>query len=70
VAGFVLAARTRDRRAEHGRVVGELAAGVALVAEQRFAAVAAATRQQLQANFAFVAFWARSKRARGVCRLG
>jgi hypothetical protein len=51
---FVFAAGSEDRGVELGDLGGELAAGVALVAEQDFAAVTAAAVQQYQGDVAFV----------------
>src|ERR671922_263846 len=53
-AGFVLAARSDDRGAALADGGGELAPGVALVAQQRLAAAAPAALQQHQADVAFV----------------
>ena len=54
VAGFVLASRAHDRGVALGDGDGELAAGVALVAEQRLAAAALAAIQQHQPDVALV----------------
>ena len=59
VAGLVFAAGPDDRGAELGDGGGELAAGVALVAQQHLAAVAAAAGEQLEADVALVDLWAR-----------
>jgi hypothetical protein len=54
LTGLVFAARPDDRGAQLVDFGGELAAGVVLVAEQHFAAVAAAALEQQQADLAVV----------------
>jgi len=54
-ARLVGALRAHDRGAQFGHGRRELAAGVALVAEQRLTATARAPRQQLEADLALVA---------------
>jgi hypothetical protein len=54
VAGLVFAARSDERGAAVGDLGGELAAGVALVAEQCFVAVAVGAVEEFEADFAFV----------------
>ena len=54
VAGLVFAARPDERGVAFADFGGEVAAGVALVAEQRLAAVAADAVKELEADFAFV----------------
>jgi hypothetical protein len=66
VAGFVFAAWADEGGADAGDLCGELAAGVALVAQQDLAAVKADTVEELEADFAFVTFGEASANARGV----
>src|SRR5271168_5380749 len=54
LAGFVFAARSDERDVALSDGGGEVSAGVALVTEQRFAAVKADAIKQLEADFAFV----------------
>src|SRR5579864_381287 len=56
LSGLVFAAWPHDRRVELADGRGELAAGVAFVSEQCFAAVALATGKQFESDFALVAF--------------
>ena len=56
LAGFVFAPRADDRGVEFADGLGECAAGVALVAEQGFAAGSVAAGEQLEADFTLVAF--------------
>src|SRR5579871_4538470 len=57
VAGLVFAARTDERCVTARDTLGEVAAGVALVAQERFAAVASDAVKEPQADFAFVDLW-------------
>ena len=66
LSGFVFSAGPHDRRVEVADGVGELAAGVALVAEQCFAAVALAAGEQFESDLALVALGEASASARGV----
>ena len=61
--GFVFAAGTDDRGVEVADCLGEVAAGVAFVCEQRFAASSLAAAEQLEPDLALVAF-RRSERQR------
>ncbi len=54
--GFVFAAGTDDGGVEVADGLGELAAGVAFVSEERFASVALAACEEGESDFAFVAF--------------
>src|ERR1019366_5343628 len=56
-SGFVFAGRAHDRGVEPADLEREVAAGVALVAEQRLAARAAGAGEQLEADFALIALW-------------
>src|SRR5438105_752784 len=56
VPGFVFAAGADDRGVEVADGAREVAAGVAFVAEQRFAACSLAAGEQLEPDLAFVAF--------------
>src|SRR4029453_16650631 len=56
VPRFISAAGANDGRVELADGVRELPAGVALVAEQRFPAVAFAAGEQLESDLAFVSF--------------
>jgi hypothetical protein len=55
LAGFVGATRADERGVALGDLGGERAAGVALVAEQRFTSVALAAVEQHESDFALVA---------------
>src|SRR5436309_4598228 len=54
-AGLVLAARAHDGRLQLGHGCGELASGIALVADERLAAVALAASEQPQRDLALIA---------------
>src|SRR3984893_8527572 len=56
LARLVFAPGTDDRGVESGDFLGEVAAGVAFVAEDRLAAAALAEFEQFEADLAFVAF--------------
>src|ERR1700728_1480121 len=64
LAGFVFAARTNERGAAIGDLGGEVSAGVALVAKQRFVAVAVDAVEEFEADFAFRRSWGRRAAAR------
>jgi len=66
VLGFVFAVGTDDPRAELVDLGGELAAGVALLAEQRLATATVAALEQYQRDVALVNLGEVSSRARGV----
>src|SRR5271154_6052764 len=56
MAGLVFAARPEDRRVHLADGLGECRAGIALVADQGHAAVAAGAQQQLEGDVALIAF--------------
>ena len=66
VLRFVFASGPDDRRVELGSFGGELAAGVALVADHRFAARPARAGEHFQGDSALVAFGEASVTALGV----
>ncbi len=65
-AGFVFAGGADDRGAELVDFGGELAAGVALVAEQRLAAVALAALKQHERDVTLVDLWGGQLQGAGV----
>src|SRR5579862_1665091 len=68
-AGLVFAAGTHDRGVQRADLERELAAGVALVAQEGLATLAATAFQQHEAHFAFVDLW-RGELERPWCAVG